>query len=64
MNNGMDPDKMTGPERLDELSMLLALAMIRVWLRRRQERTISRDFGRDSLGNPAETRPTVGAGKP
>ena len=61
MNNAMDTDKMTGPERLDELSTLLAMAMLRVWLRRRKERAFSRVY---SLGNPTETRPTVAAGKP
>jgi len=62
MTNGMDPCEMTGPERLDELSTLLAMAMLRVWLKRRKERAISKVFGRGSLGNPAETRPTVAVG--
>ena len=72
MTHGMDPDKMTGPERLAETSMLLSLAMMRLWLRRRscahqgasQERAFSRESGRDCLELSRETRLTVTAGKP
>ena len=72
MPNGMAPDKMTGPERLAETSMLLSLAMMRLWLRRRggarqgaaRERDFSRESGRDCLDVSRETRLTVTAGKP
>ncbi len=71
MTNGMDPDKMTGEERMAEVSMLLSLAMMRLWPKRRRacgstspERDFSRDFGGNSLGCPVETLPPVAAGKP
>jgi hypothetical protein len=75
MTNGMDPSTMTGEERLAEVGMLLSLAMMRMWLKRRggtcrlasRERQVSRDFsqaGGNPLGCPAETRPPVTAGKP
>ena len=35
MTNGMNPSEMTGPERLAEVSTLLSLAMMRVWMKRR-----------------------------
>ena len=35
MTNGMNPSDMTGPERLAEVSTLLSLAMMRVWMKRR-----------------------------
>jgi hypothetical protein len=59
MSSGMDPDKMSGAERLDEVAMLLTLAMMRLWLKRRKKREISK---RNSLGKPPETRPPVTAG--
>lgn len=53
MNNGMDPDEMTGEERMAEVSMLLSLAMMRLWLKRRgQVRSASMDeraFSRDAV---------------
>ena len=52
MNNGLDPEKMTGPERLEELSLLLAVAMLRISRKRRKER-ISKD---NCLGFDPETR--------
>ena len=69
MTNGMDPSDMTGHERLAEVSMLLSLAMMRLWLKRRGgacrpasgERAISREY---SLGFGAESLPPVAAGKP
>jgi len=72
MTNGTDPSGMTAPERAAEVSMLLSLAMMRLWLKRRSgtrgaaapERAISRVFGRDSLGLGAECPPLVAAGKP
>jgi len=68
MPNGTDPSDMTGQERLAEVSMLLSLAMMRLWLKRRvgagrtaaSERGISRDF---SLGLGAESRPNVADAK-
>ena len=70
--NGMDPDTMTAEERLAEVSMLLSLAMMRLWLKRRAgahrpaagERAFSRDSREILLGCPVETRPLVTAGKP
>lgn len=62
MTNGMDPGRMNAPERLDEVSTLLAMAMMRVWLRRRKERSFSRDSARDSLELPSKSRLTVTAG--
>lgn len=35
MTHGMDPGQMTPAERLDEVGALLALAMLRLWLKRR-----------------------------
>jgi len=35
--NGMDPQRMTSPERIEEVSTLLSLAMMRLWLKRRKE---------------------------
>ena len=72
MTNGTDPSSMTGQERMAEVSMLLSLAMMRLWLKRRDgargaaapERAFSRAFDRDSLGFDAESRPPVAAGKP
>jgi hypothetical protein len=73
MTNGTDPGTMTGEERLAEVSMLLSLAMMRLWLKRRgstchlesRDRQVSRDFsqaGGNPLGCPVETRPLVTAG--
>ena len=70
--NGTDPITMTAEERLAEVSMLLSLAMIRLWLKRRagagrhtsRERGFSRDSFEKALGCPAETLPLVTAGKP
>jgi len=69
MTNGMDPRKMGPAERLDEVGMLLSLAMMRMWLKRRvraggaalPEREISSEYNLDS---GAESRPLVAAGKP
>ena len=35
MTHGMDPGRMTPAERADEVGMLLSLAMMRLWLKRR-----------------------------
>ena len=35
MTHGMDPSGMTGQERIAEVSGLLSLAMLRVWMKRR-----------------------------
>ena len=67
--NGTDPITMTAEERLAEVSMLLSLAMMRLWLKRRQtacraappERAISREY---SLGLDGQSLPPVAAGKP
>ena len=72
MTNGTDPNTLTDEERLAEVSMLLSLAMMRLWAKRRpgarrqawRERAISRVFGRDSLGLGAESPPLAAAGKP
>ena len=42
MTNGMNPSDMTGPERLAEVSTLLSLAMMRVWMKRRGRAQSSR----------------------
>jgi hypothetical protein len=69
MTNGTDPSGMTGQERMAEASMLLSLAMMRLWLKRRggarraaaPERAISREY---SLGLGEQSLPPVAAGKP
>jgi len=63
MINGMEPEKMAPAERLDEVGMLLSLAMMRMWLRRK-ERAVSRDNSTLSLELASETRLSVTAGKP
>ena len=53
MTNGMDPEKMAPAERLDEVAMLLSLAMLRLRRKRQaraqsarlDERDISRERG-------------------
>lgn len=42
MTNGTNPSEMTGQERLAEVSMLLSLAMMRMWLKRRGQARSSR----------------------
>lgn len=37
MTDGTDPGNMAPAERLDEVSMLLSLAMLRLWRRRRRQ---------------------------
>lgn len=72
MTNGTDPEAMTAEERLAEVSMLLSLAMLRLWLKRRAgapgrapgERAFSRDPGGNPLGCPVENRLPVTAGEP
>lgn len=72
MVNGTDPSTMTAEERLAEVSMLLSLAMMRLWLKRRAgagrhtsgERRSSTDSFEKALGCPAETPPPVTAGRP
>jgi hypothetical protein len=66
MTNGTNPSEMAVEERMAEVSMLLSLAMMRLWLRRRgacgpasEERAISRDY---SLGTGVENRPPVVVG--
>ena len=69
MANGMDPGRMTPTERLDEVGMLLSLALMRQWLKGRpacgRQRAFSRDFQRDCLESAAGTGPdgTVERGK-
>jgi len=64
MTNGIDPGCMRPAERLDEVGMLLSLAMMRLWLRRSlapgRQRASSKDFsqvGQDSLELPGRTSP-------
>ena len=64
MANGTDPQRMMPAERLDEVGMLLSLAMMRLWLKRRactgHQRGVSREFsqiGKDFLELPCQTRP-------
>jgi hypothetical protein len=47
MTNGTDPSGMTHPERMAEVSMLLSLAMMRLWLKRRGQ---ARSAGVDERG--------------
>ena len=57
MSNGTDSDKTTPAERLAELAMILASAMLRLGAKRvtgLKKREISRD---NCLGCPVETRP-------
>lgn len=53
MTNGTDPGTMNGEERMAEVSMLLSMAMMRLWLRRRgQVRSASvdeRGFSREDV---------------
>ena len=64
MTHGMDPGRMTPAERADEVGMLLSLAMMRLWLKRRAcaggQRAGSREFsqvGQDCLELPRDTSP-------
>ena len=62
MTHGMDPGRMTPAERADEVGMLLSLAMMRLWLKRRARagRPGSREFSQDEqdcLELPRETSP-------
>jgi len=64
MTHGMDPGRMTPAERADEVGMLLSLAMMRLWLKRRaragDRRVGSREFsqvGQDCLELPRRTSP-------
>jgi len=64
MTHGMDPGRMTPAERADEVGMLLSLAMMRLWLKRRArvggQRAGSREFsqvGQDCLELPRHTNP-------
>ena len=64
MSNGIDPGCMRPAERLDEVGMLLSLAMMRLWLKRHlapgQQRAVSREFseiGEDCLELPSRTSP-------
>lgn len=56
MVNGADPGKMTGEERVAEASMLLSLAMMRLWLKRhgqgRSSRVDARGFSRETATIP------------
>ena len=64
MTNGIDPGHMTPAERLNEVGMLLSLAMMRLWMKRHfapgRQRSVSRDFsqiGKDCLELPGRTSP-------
>ena len=61
MSNGMDPDKMMATERLDELSALLAVAILRIRIQRRTQGDLG-DLEKDSLELSAEMSPPVTAG--
>lgn len=54
MTNGMDPDKMTEAERLDEVSQLLANGLRRLRSNRVKKRRFSRN---NCLEVPLETVP-------
>ena len=56
MANGLDPEHMTAEERLDELAMLLATGILRLWLKRRKKRGFPRE---NPLELPRETGPVV-----
>jgi hypothetical protein len=62
MANPIDSEKMSPEQRLGEVTMILAAAMLRVLMRKRLERGVSRDPGGNPLGCPVETRPLVTAG--
>ena len=47
MSNALDPDLMTGPERLDEIAEILAAGLMR--LKSRQSTSLSPDGGESSL---------------
>lgn len=53
MTNGMDPDKMSNAERLGEVSMLLSMAMMRLWLKHRGQARSSRVDERAFSGKTA-----------
>ena len=59
MPNGMNPSEMTGQERLAEVSTLLSLAMMRVWMKRRgRSQSSSHSSCLDERGfsiNPSKT---------
>jgi len=64
MSSGMDPGRMTPAERADEVGMLLSLAMMRLWLKRRARvggrGGVSREFpqnGQDCLELSRRTSP-------
>ena len=59
MANGTDPSMLTAEQRLAEVAMLLALAMVRLWAKQRRKRAFSPD---NSLGFARKTRPPVTAG--
>jgi hypothetical protein len=70
MTHGMDPARMTGPQRLDEMSMLLATAMMRLWLKGRAarrgalpEKEVSGATVEDCLEPSSKTRLSVTAGE-
>jgi hypothetical protein len=48
MTHGMDPGCMAPAERMDEVGMLLSLAMMRLWRRRRGSALVQRDGSRNS----------------
>lgn len=62
MTHGMDPGRMTPAERADEVGMLMSLAMMRLWIKRRV-RTGSAgssefsQIGQDCLELPRQTSP-------
>ncbi len=57
MTNGMDPEKMASAERLDEVAMLLSLAMLRLRRKRRSRaqsaRLDEREISRERLTIPS-----------
>ena len=54
MMNGTDPEKMTAEQRLQELAMLLAPGLLRLWSKRREPR---QSLSGNCLELPAETSP-------
>ena len=64
MANPIDSEKMSPEQRMCEVTMILAAAMLRMVRRKRLERGVSRDSGGNPLGCPVETLPPVAAGNP
>ena len=64
MANPIDPENLSPEQRVCEVTMIFAIAMLRMMRRKRLERGVSRDSGGILLGCPVETLPPVAAGNP